>query len=176
MGDTMITDKGAKWDLSVLEDGRYAFTTMLNKDNEAVYPFYSNDALTIYDGHGNPYDFVALTFTGNIDGNLLCLSVSEDGMEKIGRKPDEFKDDAYTVNFNENERVVFKNIFTNAENKNISFTLLIESENVGNLSVDGHFELSPPAIELATTPEPATLLMFGTGIAGAGLAAWRKRK
>lgn len=158
--------------------GYYAFQAALNVDNETFFPFYSGDELIICDGQGNPYDFVGLSFTGEIDGRFIGLYVS-DGTKTFAYNAQGHEgglDDPFTAqNFIDEQREALKNIFTSVEEKDISFTLLIESENVESLYVGGFFEMWPNSMEHAT-PEPGTLLIFGIGLTGAGLFARRRKK
>ena len=43
---------------------------------------------------------------------------------------------------------------------------------------DGDFTgtMTPLTEDVAATPEPATLLLFGTTLAGLGLGGWRRRR
>ncbi|MDR0869217.1 MAG: PEP-CTERM sorting domain-containing protein [Planctomycetaceae bacterium] len=160
--------------------GYYAFQTVLDKKNETVFPFYLDDELTIYDGSGKPFDFVGLAFIGKIDGRLVGLYVSDNENDafaySVQKSSDEIGSDGRfdMFGFTDKQRESLKSIFTDAGEKNISFTLLIESEDADGLSVGGFFELSPNSMEKAPTPEPGTLLIFGAGVAGAGLAARRR--
>lgn len=159
--------------------GYYAFQTSLNKDNETFFPFYSGDELTIYDGHGNPFDFIGLDFTGEIGGTFVGLSISDAtstfSYNASGRSPG--ADESFTVlGFTDAQKETLKNIFTSVETKDISFTLLLESEDVDSLYVGGYFEMWPNSMENTHTPEPGTLLTFGIGLAGTGLFVRHRQK